>query len=80
MRTVAAVLARFMFVALPLGALDTYPRQPGINVEHYVFALELSDTSDEIRVLHKVGVALKEQKVVDNRPTGIATAPVRPAT
>jgi len=49
MRTVAAVLARFMFVALPLGALDTYPRQPGINVEHYVFALELSDTSDEIR-------------------------------
>jgi phenylacetate-CoA ligase len=30
-------------------------------------------TADEMRVLHKVGVALKEQKVVDNRPK--ATAP-----
>src|SRR6185503_12360522 len=36
-------------VALPYGALDTYPRQPGVTVEHYVFALELSDASDEIR-------------------------------
>jgi phenylacetate-CoA ligase len=27
-------------------------------------------TADEIKVLHKVGVALKEQKVVDNRPKG----------
>ena len=36
-------------VALPLGALDTYPHQPGVKVEHYVFALELTDASDEIR-------------------------------
>src|SRR5215475_3122476 len=49
MRTLSAVLARFMFVALPLGALDTYPRQPGVKVEHYAFALELTDASDEIR-------------------------------
>ena len=48
-RTLGTVLARLMFLALPLGALDTYPRQPGVKVEHYVFALELSDTSDEIR-------------------------------
>jgi phenylacetate-coenzyme A ligase PaaK-like adenylate-forming protein len=32
-------------------------------------------TSDEMRVLHKVGVALKEQKVVDNRPTAVVPAP-----
>jgi aminopeptidase N len=52
MRTVAAALARFALVALPavpVGALDTYPRQPGVKVEHYVFALELNDASDEIR-------------------------------
>ena len=31
-------------------------------------------TSDEMRVLHQVGVALKEQKVVDHRPkTGVPT-------
>jgi aminopeptidase N len=49
MRIVAAVLASLVFVTLPLGALDTYPRQPGVSVEHYVFAVELTDASDEIR-------------------------------
>jgi aminopeptidase N len=49
MRTLARTLARLTIVALPSGALDTYPRQPGVTVEHYVFALELSDASDEIR-------------------------------
>ena len=35
--------------ALLLGAnADTYPRQPGIDVEHYVFTLALTDQSDEI--------------------------------
>ena len=28
---------------------DTYPRQPGIDVEHYIFRLTLSDQTDEIR-------------------------------
>jgi len=27
---------------------DTYPRQPGVDVEHYRFALTLSDATDEI--------------------------------
>lgn len=36
-------------------------------------------SSDEIKVLQKVGVALKEQKIVDNRPTAQAAArPVAP--
>jgi hypothetical protein len=30
---------------------------------------------DELRVLHQVGVALKEQKVVDHRPKGANLAP-----
>jgi aminopeptidase N len=29
-------------------ARDTYPRQPGIDVQHYIFRLTLSDESDEI--------------------------------
>jgi aminopeptidase N len=49
MLTLARTLVSLTIVALPSGALDTYPRQPGVNVEHYVFALELSDASDEIR-------------------------------
>src|SRR5215204_4080139 len=49
MLALAATLARFALVALPVGALDTYPRQPGVHIEHYAFALELSDASDEIR-------------------------------
>ena len=49
MRPLAATLARYALVALPVGAMDTYPRQPGVHVEHYAFALELSDASEEIR-------------------------------
>jgi phenylacetate-CoA ligase len=33
-------------------------------------------TANQIRALHQVGVALKEQKVIDNRPKGTAAAPV----
>lgn len=28
---------------------DTYPRQPGVDVEHYAFRIALSDATDEIR-------------------------------
>src|SRR5689334_14950483 len=27
---------------------DTYPRQPGIDVQHYIFLIALSDDTDEI--------------------------------
>ncbi len=32
-------------------------------------------TSEEMKVLHQVGVALKEQKVIDNRPKAVTPAP-----
>ena len=32
----------------PRAAADTYPRQPGIDAQHYIFRLTLSDDSDEI--------------------------------
>jgi aminopeptidase N len=37
-------------LATPSGPLrDTYPRQPGVDLEHYRFALTLTDSSDAIR-------------------------------
>jgi len=30
------------------GYADTYPRQPGVDVQHYIFRLTLSDETDEI--------------------------------
>src|SRR5579871_2780575 len=32
----------------PATSIDTYPRQPGVQVEHYSFGLTLSDSTDEI--------------------------------
>ncbi len=39
----------WLLCASALALADTYPRQPGIDVEHYIFRLTLSDASDEIR-------------------------------
>ena len=36
-----------LFCALSVLA-DTYPRQPGVDAQHYIFRLTLSDTSNEI--------------------------------
>ena len=41
------VLAVSLAVA-PVPSVDTYPRQPGVDVQHYSFALTLSDSTDEI--------------------------------
>jgi aminopeptidase N len=34
--------------ATPPAATDTYPRQSGVTVDHYVFGLTLSDATDEV--------------------------------
>ena len=41
------VSALLLLFSAALGA-DTYPRQPGIDVLHYVFRLRLGDQSNEI--------------------------------
>ncbi len=41
-------LLGLLVLASPALEADTYPRQPGIDVEQYLFALELSDTTDEL--------------------------------
>jgi aminopeptidase N len=47
---IASIAIALALATLPPGArADTYPRQSGIDVEHYVFRLVLTDASDEIR-------------------------------
>lgn len=65
MRLTSMFLAGLLVVA-HLGA-DTYPRQPGIDIQHYVFRLELNDESDLILGQTTVTVRLRQdgvQKVV----------------
>lgn len=45
-RLLVFILALFV-LSIPVFA-DTYPRQPGIDVIHYIFRLTLNDNSDEI--------------------------------
>jgi aminopeptidase N len=46
--TAALALGATMLTSTPLVARDTYPRQPGVSVQHYVFGITLSDATDEI--------------------------------
>ena len=44
-------MSRFPLIGLALCALawgDTYPRQPGIDIQHYVFGITVNDENDEI--------------------------------
>jgi aminopeptidase N len=43
----ASLFALALFLAPPLAA-DNYPRQPGIDVQSYIFRITLSDDTDEI--------------------------------
>src|SRR5437763_63459 len=51
-----------LLAALALSALraDTYPRQPGIDVQHYIFRVTLADDTDEIAGETTVSVHAKE--------------------
>lgn len=44
----AVVLALGVSPLVPSAAADTYPRQPGVDIVHYVFRLQVGDQSDEI--------------------------------
>lgn len=45
---VALTLSATMLSPTPPRARDTYPRQAGVSVQHYVFGVTLSDSTDEI--------------------------------
>ena len=53
--------AFFLFAAVAWG--DTYPRQSGIDVEHYVFRLALTDDSDKITGEATVTVRFRQEGV-----------------
>ena len=46
-RRVSAALLALSWCASQAVA-DNYPRQPGIDVQHYIFRVTLSDDNDEI--------------------------------
>lgn len=58
--------ALFLLIPVVLAA-DTYPRQPGIDVLHYVFRLTLSDTTSEI-----AGETTVTVKFLQDRVAGLA--------
>jgi len=45
---VAALIVAVLALAPAVAGADTYPRQPGIDIRHYAFRLDVSDTSGEI--------------------------------
>jgi len=46
--TRASIAALALIAWAAPAVADTYPRQPGVDAWHYVFRLELSDTSPDI--------------------------------
>ena len=63
-----AVISRFALAFLLIPALvsaDTYPRQAGIDVLHYVFRLGLTDTSNEITGEATVTVKVLQDRIAD---------------
>jgi aminopeptidase N len=67
--TLPARLGAAITVAVVLGlaagsaVADTYPRQPGLDVAHYVFELELSDETDRIEGRTTVHLRIRGDRV-----------------
>ena len=47
-RLLTPIALGLALLAARSASLDTYPRQPGVDVQHYRFALTLSDSTDEL--------------------------------
>src|ERR1700735_5440576 len=43
-----ANLTLALLLCAPLAVADNYPRQPAIDIQHYIFRVALSDANDEI--------------------------------
>ena len=48
MRSIVSIFIITLLLAAADSRADTYPRQPGIDIVHYVFRLTVEDTSDRI--------------------------------
>ena len=49
MRLLTPLVLGAGLLAAPMARTDTYQRQPGVDVQHYRFAITLTDSTDEIR-------------------------------
>jgi aminopeptidase N len=67
MRTLPAILLLALVCVSRPAQSDTYPRQTGVDIEHYVFRLSLRDDSDEI-----VGEATISARLVTAGVTDLA--------
>ena len=47
-RILTPVALGLALIGAPPTTMDTYPRQPGVDMQHYRFALTLSDSTDEL--------------------------------
>lgn len=66
MRLLSCLFLGLGLVATTTGAArDTYPRQPGVDVDHYRFALTLSDSTDAIRGEATVSVRFNRDGLTD---------------
>ena len=59
----AAVVA--LSAAAPAAFADTYPRQPGVDAWHYVFRIEISDTSPAITGEATVDLLVRRDDVAE---------------
>jgi aminopeptidase N len=50
---------------LPCALADTYPRQPSVDAQHYIFRLSLSDDTDEISGEATITVRLLQPRVTE---------------
>ena len=68
-RAVGCALLGLLITAPSLLYADTYPRQPGIDVVHYIFRLRFTDTSNEISgdatITLKITASSVQQAVLD---------------
>jgi aminopeptidase N len=58
-------MRHLVLAVLALSALraDTYPRQPGVDVQHYIFRVTLSDDTDEIEGETTIQVRIEQDGV-----------------
>lgn len=61
MRTMLHLLAGLLVTSCLCA--DTYPRQPGVDVQHYVFRLDLTDDNDALQGQTTVTVKLRQDGV-----------------
>ena len=70
-------LVLVFFAIAGFAAADTYPRQPGIEVQKYSFEVTLSDASDELSVNDTIDVRFTADGIRGSISTSVIWSPNR---